>query len=74
MLAKEQDTDRKSSLSVRYCSQLNHSNFSNAILQTLKDIFNLRMFLKDFCLQFLEHAYNPLMHIVKVFNSLYGYI
>jgi timeless len=31
-----------------------------------RSTLSIRLFLKDFCVQFLENCYNPLMHSVKV--------
>lgn len=33
---------------------------------TRRSTLSIRLFLKDFCIQFIEHCYNPLMSAVKV--------
>jgi len=36
-----------------------------------RSTLSIRLYLRDFCLQFLDNCYNPLMRAVKVSRSLY---
>lgn len=38
----------------------------NEVEVTRRSTLSIRLFLKEFCVQFIENCYNPLMHAVKV--------